>query len=148
MANAHLFTSPDDAKRFIYGGRAVVTIESEKTGMHYTYKISQKTDDDGKKTPFFVSLLTGPDNTNDFTYIGVLGSDGAVKTTKKSSLTAESVPVRALGFVTKHIVEGRMPPQALVRHEGKCGCCGGALTVPESIDRGIGPECWSKLGGG
>ena len=32
-----------------------------------------------------------------------------------------------------------------VHHEGKCGCCGRSLTVPESIKRGIGPECWSRM---
>jgi hypothetical protein len=29
-----------------------------------------------------------------------------------------------------------------VWHEGRCGRCGRALTVPESVERGIGPECW------
>lgn len=29
---------------------------------------------------------------------------------------------------------------------GKCGICGKALTVPESIQRGIGPVCLSKVG--
>jgi hypothetical protein len=28
-----------------------------------------------------------------------------------------------------------------VWHEGKCGKCGRALTVPSSILTGIGPEC-------
>ena len=28
---------------------------------------------------------------------------------------------------------------------GRCGKCGRTLTDPESIDRGIGPECWSRM---
>ena len=31
-------------------------------------------------------------------------------------------------------------------HEGKCGRCGRKLTVPESIEAGIGPECAGKGG--
>ena len=31
-------------------------------------------------------------------------------------------------------------------HEGRCGRCGRKLTVPSSIESGIGPECASKLG--
>jgi hypothetical protein len=31
---------------------------------------------------------------------------------------------------------------------GKCGICGRTLTVPESIERGIGPVCLSRIGGG
>lgn len=28
---------------------------------------------------------------------------------------------------------------------GRCGKCGRTLTDPESIERGIGPECWSRM---
>jgi hypothetical protein len=39
-----------------------------------------------------------------------------------------------------------LPPDAEVMHEGRCACCGRPLTVPESIERGIGPDCWEKMG--
>jgi hypothetical protein len=29
-------------------------------------------------------------------------------------------------------------------HEGRCGKCGRALTVPESIESGLGPVCESR----
>jgi len=32
-----------------------------------------------------------------------------------------------------------------LHHEGKCGRCGRKLTVPLSIETGIGPECASKM---
>lgn len=34
-----------------------------------------------------------------------------------------------------------------VLSSGACAICGRKLTTPESIDRGIGPECWGKVGG-
>ena len=30
-------------------------------------------------------------------------------------------------------------------HEGKCGKCGRPLTVPSSIENGLGPSCLKKL---
>ena len=34
-----------------------------------------------------------------------------------------------------------------VMSSGRCTICGRKLTEPESIDRGIGPECFAKMGG-
>ena len=34
-----------------------------------------------------------------------------------------------------------LPPKAEVWHEGSCGRCGRKLTVPESIENGLGPVC-------
>ena len=31
-------------------------------------------------------------------------------------------------------------------HEGRCGCCGKLLTVPESINAGYGPICLPRMG--
>jgi hypothetical protein len=135
------FTSAADAHRFIRGGRAVLTIQSHKSGDHRTFRVNEK---DGT---FFVGLLSGPDNTSDYTYVGVLQLEGTVRLTKASKLTCDSIPVRAWNYVARHLNHGNLPPDANVMHEGRCGCCGRALTVPESIARGIGPECWSKMGG-
>jgi hypothetical protein len=137
--NAHRFGSAEQVQKFIRGGRAVVTIQSERTGAHYTYRISRKEDDQ----PFFVGLLSGG---QEFVYVGLLGED-AVRPTKKSRFTCDSQPVQALSYVMKHLNAGKMPPQTIVRHEGKCGVCNRPLTEPTSLDRGIGPDCWAKLGG-
>ena len=134
------FQTAEQFSTFLKGGRAVFTLESLKTGAHYTYRVNQKDD----ASPFFVGLLAGPDNTSDYVYVGLL-RDGLCQTTKKSKLTCDSVPVKALNFVLQHVGAGRLPTDAVVRHEGRCGVCGRALTTPESLDRGIGPECWSKL---
>jgi hypothetical protein len=138
------FKTADDAKRFIKGGRATLTVRSHKTGAHKTFRVSRKTED----SPFFVGLLTGPDNTSNYTYMGVLTGDGEVRLTRASKLHNDSLPVLAWNYVGRKIWSGKLPADADVMHEGKCGCCGRALTHPESIERGIGPECWSRLAGG
>ncbi len=102
---------------------------------------------DGEMTPFFVALLTGPENTHDYTYVGVLDeTTGGVRLTRASKFTCDSVPVRAFDYVMKRVFRGEMPSDADVMHEGRCGVCGRALTVPESIERGIGPECFGRMG--
>lgn len=138
-----MFNTAADAKRFIRGGRATLTIKSLKSGEHRTYRVSKKDDD----SPYFVGLLSGPDNTADYSYVGVLADNGSVRLTSKSKLTCDSVPVRAWNYVARHLAEDKLPPDAEVMHEGRCAVCARALTVPESIERGIGPECWSKYSG-
>lgn len=132
------------AKRFTLGGRAVVTLSSKKTGNHYTYKVTAPENRSAKDFAF-VSLLTAPDT---FTYLGVL-THSTFNFTAKSKLAPGSTPVKALQFFCEKVLVAELEPEAVnleVRHEGKCGCCGRPLTVPESIDRGIGPDCWEKGG--
>ena len=136
-------------KNFFFGGNATFTVESLKSGEHKTFKIRQ-----GKPNPrfpvpaYFVSLLTGSDNENSFSYIGMVNPEtGALRLTGASKRNEGSADVVVFKWVMSHLFTDGIYPNAKVHHEGKCGCCGRKLTVPESIERGIGPECWSKLGG-
>lgn len=142
--NVQPFHNPEDALRFIRGGRAVFTVQSRKTGKHLTYKVSHPEPD----APFFVNLLTGPDNGADYTYVGVLNDRApGVKLTNKSKFTADSPPVAALNYVMRHLEVGHhMPPDCEIRHEGRCAICARPLTRPDSLELGIGPECASRLG--
>jgi hypothetical protein len=47
------------------------------------------------------------------------------------------------------MVQGKTPAEVdlEVWHEGRCGACGRRLTVPESIERGLGPECYGRRNG-
>ncbi len=77
----------------------------------------------------------------------ISGSQG-FRLTKASKLSIETAPVKAfLYFYNAVVVAGQLPGTLEVRHEGSCGRCGRKLTVPASIDAGIGPECAGKLGG-
>lgn len=139
------------AKDFILAGNAIFTVRSLKTGVRYTFKVTRadcsrcgKTDCSCWANPtYWVALLTGPDNTGDYTYLGML-RDGAFKLTAKSKLRAESTPVAAFRWVWAALAAGRYPAQVEIWHEGRCGRCGRPLTVPESIASGIGPVCAGK----
>lgn len=140
-----IFTSAADAKRFVTAGNAVFTLSSKRTGARYTYNVQAPKDDDMTATRF-VKLLTGPDNMSDFAYLGMIAADGTFWLTAKSKLTLEAASVRAVKYFCDIVLVGGKIPDALeVRHEGRCGRCNRRLTVPESIDRGIGPECWGRV---
>ena len=138
-------------KNFVTAGNSIFTLEipgdwAAQHGCrpHYTFRVRKK---DGQRPVFFVSILSGPDNTKDYQYVGIL-VDGRVKTTAKSRLHQTSTPVRLLNWSLQLVWEGDTSPieQAGFRlhHEGRCGRCGRRLTVPESIETGLGPECAGK----
>jgi hypothetical protein len=137
-----LMSSPADIRQFTKAGKAKLTLTSKKTGTSFTYRV-KATDTPDR---FFVSLLTGPDNESSFSYIGLMDC-GWFRTTAKSKASPDAPSVKAFRFFCREVLQSGTIPEALeVRHEGCCGRCGRALTDPESIDRGIGPECANKLG--
>lgn len=140
-------------KEFFVAGRAVFTIEvpvnfqkSLLVHPHYTYKILLKEGKNDLPDAYFVHLLSGPDNTHNYTYVGKFNPEtGQLALTAKSRVTEDAWSVRLFRRAMARIFEGR--PELIeqagfnVHHEGKCGKCGRKLTVPESIKTGLGPIC-------
>ena len=134
-------------KDFITAGRAIFTIKSGRTGQHITYRIKHR-EANGQFPPvWFVSVLTGPDNTNDFTFMGILSTEsGNVRLTGNTKYTEDSQPVRVLRWALRRIWNDLpLPDGYTIHHEGRCGKCGRVLTVPASIESGIGPECARQM---
>lgn len=131
-------------KDFALAGNAVITLESENTGKHFTYKIKQS---DDNENVYFVKLLCNSDNEHDYTYIGCYYKDTRYfhPCKKWKDLDRMSWPpsLRAIRYFFERI--DNIPPKLHVYHEGRCGRCGRKLTTPESIKLGFGPEC-IKLG--
>lgn len=150
-------TTPQGAKLesgqlvFMFAGNAYFTLVSQKTGTRYTYRISRAYDEvDGEKqykNLWFVSLLTGPDNWANYSYIGLCGDGKSFRLTGKSKLPLESPPVAGFQYTLRHLLESGSTPGVEIWHAGKCGRCGRMLTVPESIACGFGPECIGKMEG-
>lgn len=123
---------PGRRKAYALAGCATLTIRSTKTDARFTYKVQLS--DDGKR--HFVKLLRGQDNTSDYTYLGQV-RDGRFSLTQASKAGANAPSVVAFNWLVGHWED----PQVEVWHEGSCGRCGRKLTVPESIESGIGPTC-------
>ena len=123
----------------------IVTLRSAKTGQHYTYKVTRPPGD-GSARPWLVYVLNGPNNREDYIYLGLLTPEADWKHTAKSSVPVTAPAFLAFDFLAHAVLQqGRMPTTLEVFHEGKCGRCGRKLTTPESVARGIGPECASVL---
>jgi hypothetical protein len=129
-------------RSWITAGKAIFTIASPK-GAHYTYRVLHHEETGHYPETYFVSLLTGPSNEDDYTYLGILKpGTGEVVLTLKSRYTAETVPVRVLRWALGRVWKDQPLPEGYrLHHEGRCGRCGRVLTVPQSIDSGYGPEC-------
>lgn len=142
----------------IWAGKSIFTVANNKGG-HYTYMVQLKKADGQYQDTWFVKLLTGPDNTRDYTYMGMLAghswySDGQnqgapfapfLKLTTKSKYNETSMPVQVFDFAMR-VIHGRqaLPMGYSIQHNGHCSMCGRQLTDPESLMSGIGPVCASK----
>lgn len=68
---------------------------------------------------------------------------------KQRAIAYNAPSALAFRWFFKRLSEGRDlggPRGVTVRHEGRCGRCGRTLTVPASIDSGIGPDCAERMG--
>lgn len=134
-----------EPRAFMLAGNATFTVVSQRTGTRFTFKVRQP----GPDKPHFVSLLSGPDNENDFTFLGTI-FDAELPSCRyahgrRSHVGADAPSAKAANWVCNRILSGRPLVNCEIHHEGRCGRCGRKLTVPESILSGFGPECASRL---
>ena len=148
MGKAHQLREAGIIKRFVYAGNSKFTLVSKKTGIRFTFRIRKKADQDF----WFVSLLNGPDNENNFAYIGYIHSlrDGGRILRHggaKSRAGFESPSWKAFQWFWNVLdgERGDLLERLEFWHEGKCGRCSRPLTVPSSILSGFGPECQKYL---
>ncbi len=129
-------------REWILSGKAIFTVSNDK-GTRYTYRVTHKAADGRFPEAYFVSLLTGPDNTSDYSYMGMVNKQTAeVFLTRKSAYNDDSVPVKVVRWALKKIwANEAFPVGYAVCHEGYCGRCSRLLTVPSSVESGYGPEC-------
>jgi uncharacterized protein DUF6011 len=134
--------TPTEIHNFIRAGRAVFTLQSTRTGTHFTYRIAQGEQRGPALAPYFASVLTAPDC---FTYIGMI-SGGSLVVAARSSVSACAPSFKALAWFLRQLERGSLPESLIFRHEGRCGRCGRPLTTPASVDTGLGPDCAEALG--
>jgi hypothetical protein len=136
--------SPEISRLFLTAGKATFTLSKLATGERFTYEIAKPENFHGD---FFASVMKGSDNESDYRYIAMMSEATlALRFTKGSRFAVDSKEARGLQFVLD-VVAGRkvLPAGFELRRSTKCGRCGRKLTVPSSIDAGIGPECAEKL---
>lgn len=141
--------TPKGIKQFILAGKSYFTIHNTDTDKRFTFKVCRLTDDEGKPANdniWFVSVLTGSDNENSYSYMGII-RDGVFRLTKKSKMTSDATSVKAFGWLWNTIsADINLPERVDFHHAGRCGRCGRKLTTPESVESGFGPKCITLLG--
>lgn len=150
-ATEHRFATIDDARAFALAGNAIITLQSLKTGAHFTYKVTKPNPEKSaakgyanSEETYFVKMLTGGSaDEGEWIYLGMI-RNGNFALTKASGRFLDAPSYKAFLYFWR---SRALPAELVVRHEGRCGRCGRTLTVPESIDRGIGPECAGKMEG-
>jgi hypothetical protein len=140
------FADAVDALAFMMAGKATVTLVSKKTGNRFTFRVSVSPDGQCH----FVALLSGPDNTNDYQYMGRISRQiyfHGRKVARPGDISVGAPSARAFAWTWQQLVRGTLPDSLEIWHEGRCGRCARKLTVPASIERGFGPECADRMEG-
>ena len=130
-------TSAADMLTFALAGNATLTLVSEKTGTRYTFRV-RKPKKAEATCPWFVSVMYGPDNETQFSYLGTIFPDKSYRHGRKSNIPEGDVREKAFLWLWVHIVPGfgcatpTVPPSMEVWHEGRCCRCGSPvpLAVP------------------
>lgn len=141
-------TDPADIHRFVLGGNATFTLKNTVTGNRFTYKVAVIRED-GRVSPHFVKLLTGPDNESSYEYMGIIRREtdysyGGAKAKVPQNARAHRTfdwfwtVLNGKGASGKKLSDF---PGFEFWHAGTCCRCGRLLTTPESIAKGIGPVC-------
>lgn len=141
MTHSHQMTDVGQIKTFVRGGNARFTLVSNATGNRITYRT--RSSKDGKV--HFVKVLTGADNTNSYTFLGTIFSDGTYRHGFQSPIGHDAMSAKAFAWFFDRVADGDVTGVQFW-HEGRCGRCGRVLTVPESIATGFGPECAGRVG--
>lgn len=123
---------------FALAGKAIFTVVSKKTGTRFTFKVAKH-----ENSPWFVGVLTGADNSCDtsYSFLGTLFEDGEYRHGAKSRISPQAPSAQAAAWLMPRLFRRVALSQVEIFHEGRCGRCGRRLTVPSSIESGIGPEC-------
>ncbi len=133
----------DIAQHFsVFTHNGSITMRNPATDGHRTFRIHTQPDDarfaPGER---IVSLLVGPDNTTDYNGFGFVKKDRIVlwrRFRDSSDFTKYADMLqRPNHYQEEHGIE--------YLYEGKCRRCNRTLTVPESIESGIGPVCAGKV---
>lgn len=141
------------AEDYIIGGKAMVVFHNDQTkvskrfvvyahyGDDWAAKVAAQQKDRSKIKYFKVfSLDTGPKKE----FVGNIPLDHIFINAKKNNCPTELS--RQFAFVWNHLKNRTLPTEYHILHMGSCSVCNRPLTDPDSILRGIGPICLSRIG--
>lgn len=126
------------ALKYIFGGNSYTTFLNTQSNNRFTYRVSKSKKD---SSVFFVSVLTGSDV---YSYVGYY-KNSEYNHSPKSNIGIDAQSIKVFNWVVSNLKNGTLPSIIEIWHDGRCGKCGKQLTVPKSIEVGIGPDCAKRI---
>lgn len=149
MYTTHSKSHPLDAaafRTFMFQGKALFTLENKEKGTHITFKVKspKKKRDQPEDTRYFdIEVKALNDGWHGMRYIGRI--DRKLRQFKASGkVPNDHVGIQTLQWIMKNwknLEKFEEDGKLGMYHLGICCKCGMPLTVPESIENGIGPHC-------
>ncbi len=135
----------EKALDYIMGGNSTFTLVADTK--RYTYKILERVIGDGSSV-YAVMVLVGPDNTRNYREFAKIKEVDGMPKLELICRTTNYIEYFELIKKLYYSLLFNSYTQISgweVWHTGRCSRCGRLLTVPESIEKGIGPECESRI---
>jgi len=129
-----------------------LTVTNETTGEHRTFRVrTQKEDAKFAPGSRIVSLLTGPDNTSDYRGFGFVKENGWIVLWKRNRTPHYEGLSKAVRLAFRALEMGEDTFATIkaiysVKLSKRCVRCNKILSRPDSLERGVGPECAAAMG--
>ena len=137
MSTRAQLTTAAAARDYTLAGNATMTLASAASGREFTFRVRP-----WDRGGHVVKLIVDGSRPE---YVGLIDGRG-FRLTGASGFTSESLAVKAFSFYWRSVTSGRedIPSGLTVHHEGKCGACGRALKISDSVDLGMGSTCLKR----
>jgi len=136
--------SPLEIRRFMYAGKASLTMCNTRNGHKILYKILSF-----KSSPNMWRVMV---NTiyerNKWYYLSCINGDRPERLTNTTSkFKSSDKEWIAFEMLLRHVhtMFREDIPHVEITHNGYCARCGKHLHDDESVTRGFGPVCWKKI---
>ena len=130
-------------RAFVLAGKAILTLVDTMEDIRYTYRVRKRKDKRSEGNVWFVDILVGKNNMSDYKYTCYFKEDLKIKTSQRSIV--KDMKDKRISMFKSMIAGIDTLPNDIswlkVYNMGTCGRCGKPLTVPSSIESGLGPEC-------
>lgn len=144
MTDTRIPMNPLEIRRFMYAGKASLTMHSTRTGKTLMYKILAF-----EKNPNMWKVMINVGKTRiKWCYLSCINGNRPDRLTNAAS-TFKPSDIQWIMFeeLLRHVhtMFRENIPNVYVTHNGFCGRCGKHLHDDESVKNGFGPACWKKI---
>lgn len=122
---------------FMLGGKAQFVLWNQESGNRFEYVIKRSSKVETVWNVYY-----------DHTYIGSIYTWYEHLQFKiGKGIIPDKLPVKAIMWYLEKLIHNpvSIPDNVVVYHLGMCSVCKRKLKDPESVKRGIGPECWKTI---